>query len=87
MLTCKEVSKLVSESLEQGVPWRKRIGMQIHLMMCEYCSRFKRQMLFLRRLSRLMPEDPAEGTPDAPHLSDEARRRIKDMLSKSQPES
>jgi hypothetical protein len=50
MLTCKEVSKLVSDSLERDLPFRQRLGVRMHLMMCSMCRTYKKQTLFLRDL-------------------------------------
>ena len=78
MLTCKDISKLISESLDRKLPLRKRIGVKFHLMMCSLCRTYNRQMLALRStLQRASDAVPPE------RLSDEARGRIKKSLSKN----
>ena len=81
MLRCREVSKLVSESMERELPLRQRLQVWMHLAMCRLCAGFARQLRFLRRAARENPErlatDPAE--PD-PALSQESRERIKAAL-------
>lgn len=80
MLTCKDVSKLVSESLEHELPFRQQIGMRIHLMMCSLCRKYKRQTLLLRELFRRMARFE-EGQPDSrQHLPEATRERIKQTL-------
>ncbi len=75
MLTCKEVSTLVSESLDHPLPLRQRMGVQFHLMMCSLCRTYKKQTLQLRDAMRAYAHrEPTE------HLSTEARQRIKDAL-------
>jgi len=74
MLTCKEVSTLVSESLDHPLPFRQRMGVQFHLMMCSLCRTYRRQVLTLRGMARHADDFPAE------HLSREARQRIKNTL-------
>lgn len=49
MRSCREVSELVSKSLDVRLTLRERLGVRLHLMMCEHCSNFRKQMLFLRR--------------------------------------
>lgn len=87
MLTCKEVTKLVSKSLDQDLPLGKRIAVRIHLMMCKYCARFKKQMMFLHRMAKELSEKAEYEYPDMPPLSDDARRRIKDRLSQNGSQS
>jgi hypothetical protein len=81
MLRCREVSKLVSESMERELPWRQRLQVAMHLAMCRMCAGFARQLRLLRRAARENPErlaaDPAD--PEA-SLSQEARERIKAAL-------
>jgi len=75
MLTCKEVSELVSESLEHQLPLRRRMGVQIHLMMCSMCRTYLKQTLQLRdAVGSYARHEPAE------HLTKEAIRRIKTAL-------
>ena len=81
MLRCREVSKLVSESMERDLPLRQRLAVRLHLMMCRMCAGFARQLRLLRRAARENPErlGPDEGAPDA-RLPEAARQRIKDAL-------
>jgi hypothetical protein len=81
MLSCQEVSRFVSESLDRELPLGQRLRVRIHLLMCRFCSRFRRQVLFLRDAARrylTMGEGMASlfGT----DLSPEARERIKRSL-------
>ncbi|TWU23228.1 hypothetical protein Pla52o_27640 [Novipirellula galeiformis] len=48
MLSCKEISKLVSESLDHKLTLRQRMEMWMHLRMCRLCSAFRRDLLRLR---------------------------------------
>lgn len=81
MLRCREVSKLVSESMERELPLRQRLQVWMHLAMCRLCAGFARQLRLLRRAARENPErlaaDPAEPEPA---LSQEARERMKAAL-------
>ncbi len=81
MLRCREVSKLVSESMERELPLRQRLQVWMHLAMCRLCAGFARQLRVLRRAAHENPErlatDPAEPEPA---LSQEARERMKAVL-------
>lgn len=75
MLTCKEVSTLVSESLDRKLPLAQRMSVRLHLMMCSMCRAYQKQTLILRRAARAY----ARRAPSE-HLSEEARQRIKKAL-------
>jgi hypothetical protein len=81
MLRCREVSKLVSESMERNLPLGTRVQVRMHLMLCRFCAGFARQIRLLRRAARQSPERLA-GAPASPEatLSQEARERIKAAL-------
>lgn len=75
MFRCHEVSRRVSLSMESALPLTQRAAIRIHLAMCRYCARFRRQLLALRKLGR---HSGAPATPAA--LSPEAKERIKRAL-------
>jgi len=54
MLTCKEATRLVSEGLDRRLGLAERLALRLHLLVCEGCARFRRQVAFMRRaLTRL----------------------------------
>ena len=77
MLSCKDATQLISESMDTSLPVGKRIGMQLHLLMCKFCARYERQLLLIREAVRRMvatEEMPGET------LSEEAKERIRKSL-------
>jgi len=52
MLTCKEVTHLVSESQDRKLTVAERMHLEMHLAICKGCSNFRRQMEFLRTACR-----------------------------------
>ena len=80
MLSCREVTRLVSESLDRELPLRQRMSTKMHLMMCKLCSRYNNQLAGLREAVRLhsMREEDIDIYPAS--LSSEARERIKESL-------
>lgn len=77
--SCKDTSRLVSESMDHRLPLFKRLLVRIHLGMCKHCHRFEEQLLKVRAISRhindhLEPLDPSIS------LTDEARQRIRKSL-------
>lgn len=82
MLSCKQTTRLVSESLDRSFPLRQRIAVRLHLLFCKLCNRYRRHLLFIRDALRHHPER-LEGheEPQSPSLSPEARERIKHSLT------
>jgi RNA polymerase sigma-70 factor (ECF subfamily) len=77
MITCREASRLISESLDRRISFWERIILKFHLLMCKFCSRYKRQMLFTREvIQRYINEiEMKEGIVTA-SLSQDAKKRI-----------
>ena len=85
MLSCKEVSKLVSEALDRKLSLWQRINLWMHLSMCRLCWGYRKDLLHIYDQTRQHAHD-TEADVDIPtaRLSDESRDRMKRLL-KSQP--
>ena len=55
MLTCKEVSVLLSEAEDREIGPAERLRLEIHLKLCEGCRQFQHQLGFLRQAIRRHP--------------------------------
>jgi len=44
MLKCKDVSQLVSRSLDSKLSLRECFGLKLHLLICRNCLRFSQQL-------------------------------------------
>lgn len=83
MLTCKEISKLVSDGIDRQLPFGNRLLIRFHLLYCVACRRFRRQIEFLRSAGRRYSHDLEGEAPEhLPGLSEDARRRISDTLAR-----
>ena len=82
MFKCKEVTRMISESMDKKLPRHHRIMILMHLAMCKYCSRFRRQLLFIRAACRNLAQ-PLEEMDPAITLPMEVRRRINAALIKN----
>jgi hypothetical protein len=80
MFNCREISHLVSEALDRQLPPTQRAAIHLHLAMCRYCARFKKQLLALRAASSLPPQTPGDDREPSGKLPEEARLRIKKAL-------
>lgn len=52
MLTCKEVTQLLSQAQDRKLGLGERISLEMHLAMCRGCTNFKSQINFLREACR-----------------------------------
>jgi hypothetical protein len=48
MLSCKDISNLLSDRLDRKLSLMERVRLRMHLAMCTGCSRVERQLDFLR---------------------------------------
>jgi hypothetical protein len=48
MLSCKEVSMLLSQAQERRLGWRETLGLELHLILCDGCASFRAQLAFIR---------------------------------------
>ena len=59
-LDCKEVSRLISEGLDQAMPAPERARLRYHFVICRTCRTVDEQMN-LRRAVKAMEKDPPPG--------------------------
>jgi predicted DNA-binding protein len=85
MLSCKEAAWLISESMDRDLPFMQRLGIRAHLLMCKHCTRYRRQLLFIRdAIQHYLDEIENEESVPPVSLSPEALERINAYLSKKQ---
>lgn len=74
MLDCKHASHLISQSQDVRLTWQQRVGLKFHLMLCDACTQFSRQMGMLREAVRQVGQKIEND--EALTLSQNARDRI-----------
>lgn len=85
MLSCKEAAWLISESMDRDLPFMQRLGIRAHLLMCKHCTRYRRQLLFIRdAFQHYLDEIENEESVPPVSLSPEALERLNAYLSKKQ---
>ena len=78
--SCRDTSRLVSESMDRRLPFFKRLLVRVHLLKCKYCRRFEQQLRHIRTLSRHLGENPEPLDDPSIALTDEARERIRESV-------
>lgn len=86
-MPCTQATRLISESLDRGLPWRLRVAVRVHQLSCGSCRRFRSQIEALRSaLARRLEEEGGTPTAAGAGLSDEARERMRRALRESAEE-
>ncbi len=76
--SCQEVGASMTDYMEGALPLHKRLGIRIHLMMCDLCSGLYRRLDALSRHAKEMFALPtATPPPEAKAALDEALAAIK----------
>ncbi len=57
MRSCKDISALVSQGLDEKLSFSERFSVGLHVMMCKRCRNFQKQTLFIRKAARLYADD------------------------------
>lgn len=52
MLSCRETSQLLSQAQERRLGLWERLGLKLHLMLCDGCANFSRQLDMIRAAIR-----------------------------------
>ena len=63
ILSCKEVTQLVSEGLDRRLGFGERVALRVHLAICRSCTNFNRQMGFLRQAMKHLADAESPGNP------------------------
>ena len=83
MISCREASRLLSDSMDSPLPLSRRMGLRLHLLVCHVCRRVVRQVRGLeaafRGFSKLTGE-AGEDPAGIGRLSPDARARIRSAL-------
>jgi len=79
MLNCRQVTRLVSQSMNARLPWHQRLAVRFHLLYCVWCRRYAAHIQFLRKAAKgLVLQDVS-----APKLSEEAKEGMQKRLEEA----
>jgi len=80
---CKDVTALVSRSMENDLSWREKLVMKTHLYTCIACQRYLTQLKFMSETLARQEEKLEKGELSAPRLGADAAERLKNALKSS----
>lgn len=79
MLTCKQASQIISQSLDRPLSILDRMKLKFHLLICQACYRFNQQLQLLSRVVKRLRDDTENDAQI--QLSSEAKARIAKHIS------
>ncbi len=56
MMNCKQATQMMSQELDRQLSWHERMALRFHVMMCNGCNNFRKQMAFIRKACRSRSE-------------------------------
>lgn len=74
MITCKQASQIISQSLDNPLSWSDRMKVKFHLFICDACTRFNRQLHLISNALKSMRSDTENDS--TIQLTSEAKIRI-----------
>ena len=81
MLFCKQVANALADERYWKLPFHRRIGLRMHVMLCAVCGQYHRQVMFMQRAADEYLKHEQEDPPPAEmSLSPQARDRIQTAL-------
>ncbi len=63
MMSCKQMTDLISQSLDRELGPSERVSMKFHLLFCTGCTNFRDNMNFLHQACRGLATDAASQEP------------------------
>ncbi len=79
MLSCKQASQIISQSLDRSLTTRERFALKLHLLICKYCKYFSQQVHALR-VSLSLATSAIEND-DTIKMPSVAKKNITDMVA------
>ena len=79
MLSCKQASELLSQSLDRPLRRRERWTLRLHLWLCTACRRFGQQLMLIRLAIEKALSETEQN--ENLRLSPEARARMAKVLA------
>jgi len=78
--SCRDVTRIVSDQMDRGLPFGLRLATRLHLALCVFCRRYHHQLHLLRRGAQFSAQPREPGI--TPSLTPAAADRIKSALGR-----
>ena len=78
LFRCDDIAGLISRSMDETLSWRMRIGIRLHLIVCRWCTQYKKQLDLIHRALLIIGSDI--GTLPPKKLSEDDKQKLKRLL-------
>ena len=79
MFRCKDVSYLISKSMDETLPFMTRVGIWMHLVVCHMCRKYKSQLNVIGKALSIIGNDAVSEDRITP-LPDHVREKLTQEL-------
>jgi hypothetical protein len=73
---CKDITSLVSQSMDRPLPWSTRIQLQLHFWICQACARYRDQLRTIRQVLRGSTSAEHDQNSDSSSPAPSAKARL-----------
>jgi hypothetical protein len=81
---CKEMVKVITASMDAKLSWREWLLLKIHLLSCDPCVNFLKQLKLIRTVLRIGGDKLGQVESEV-KLSEDSRARMKRALETTNP--
>jgi hypothetical protein len=83
MAKCKDIALLLTQSLDETLPFRKRMAVRIHLFICQECKTLRKHLFFLKEAASKLGLDSIPPIPRQREstLSPEFRAQLQSSIA------
>ena len=82
ILSCLKATEIIEKGLNFKLSWKEKLQLKVHKMVCDACSRYEKQSLFLDRAIKAGHDlDDGRGIEPAKEEIKELKKRINKKLS------
>ena len=82
MINCRETARLLSEQRDRRLPWRRRMGLRLHLLLCSLCRTYAAQLSAVCGICHEVGEHAPDHAPD--RLAPEKKEAIRNAMAREQ---
>jgi hypothetical protein len=79
---CREMVRILSQSMEEPMPLMMRIKKRIHFLICCWCQRYEEHLHYIRKTALRFPEhaDEASNVPFPPDAKERIKHKLADQI-------
>ena len=78
--SCEIIGRKISESFDHPLTIKERIQIKIHLLGCEFCLRYRDQLIKLHQMASKLADDFEQSKQDEIKLDPKIKSKLKDII-------